>query len=232
MKTHNNKHKLEVNPELANLSLHELLRKFDVNRFQDFLLISSVRFQKPAKTYHVDLATDTSFDVTFWEHKEFFVRKTKRKDDMMSSLLKFIQRILLREFKDSRSAQLVRDSKRAFRACYFSNHRRTESVFYSNLFNRKQLSILCENPKLIKHIRETFREETLELLVHDYFLGRQANRFFEPFSEFVFSSNFVKSLSKKQMTLQDALFSFYSIEKYLGESYDLRESESESKSSN
>lgn len=210
--------KFAVEPQLETLSLKQLLGRFDFEMFQNHMELAGVQFPKRVRRKRVAVVVRGSVrhvELRQFEKNELFALNKKRKDDMMSSLLKFIQRNVLNDFKATRDFKLVRNIKKEFKQEFFADDPDTEAVYYSTLFNRKQLLVFRNNAKLLEKIRLSFELGMLETLVHNYFLRKNAQQFFDARSERLFSGAFVKSLKKKQMTLGDALFAFYCIEDYI-----------------
>ena len=158
-----------------------------------------------------------------YEKNELFVLNKKRKDDIMSSLLKFIQRNVLNDFKKNKKFTLVRNVKKEFKNEFFKDDKETEKVYYSTLFNRKQLITLKKNKKLSSKIKLSYESKMLETLVDNYFLKKMQKQFFDPRTEKLYSKTFIKSLKKKQMNLGDTLFAFYSIEDHMFNSLEKQE---------
>lgn len=207
--------KFQIEPGLLKMSLLSLLDEFDPEMFHMFIQFASVPFIKKCKQKFISIESEgAAHEVSFtlFEKLELFNLNKKRKDDMMSSLLKFIQRNVLNNFKQKKQFKLVRNVKEEFRKEFFENDKSTEKVYYSTLFNRKQLIIFRKNKKLIQQFRQVYRTPILETLLHNYFLKKVHQQFFDPRSDKMYSGNFCKSLKKKQMNLSDALFAFYSIE--------------------
>jgi hypothetical protein len=210
--------KIKINPNLLNLSLLSLVKRFNINMFQNFLFIGGIRFENSPldKTVRVLIGQSPkvmSFPPTI--QTELFVIKRKRKDDMMSSLLKFNQRHVLDMFKETRTFKLIKDVKKDFKKEYFGEDPETAKIYYCNLFNRKNLCKLGVNKRLLEQIQLCYQPDVIPKMFHEYFMKAKSIPILDLKTNKFFSKEFVKLLKKKHMNLSDALFSFYRIEDYI-----------------
>lgn len=218
MGTNEKEMKLQIDPNLKNLSLLSLMRKFDINTFQNFVFISGIRFENSPldKTVRVlvnQVPKVVSFPPTI--QTELFILKRKRKDDMMSSLLKFAQRHILNMYKEVKDFKLVKSLKKEFKEDYFKDDPETAKVYYCNLFNRKNLCKLGVNKRLLAQIKLCYEPHVIPKMFHEYFMKAKSIPVLDLKTDKFFSKDFVKLLQKKHMNLNDAIFSFYRIEDYI-----------------
>jgi hypothetical protein len=214
--------KIKKNQKLLKLPLLALMDKFDIQMFQNFIFIAGVRFEGSYSDQRVLVLEKNMSRFISVPHPlkiELFITKKKRKDDMMSSLLKFNQRHILGLFKKDKSFKLIRTVKQDFRREYFSHDKETEKIYYSNLFNRRQLEMLGTNKKLLEQMKSCYDPSILPKLFHEYFMKAKPIPILDLKTKKLFSTEFLKFLQKKHMNLGDALFSFYRIEDYIFKSH-------------
>lgn len=211
----------EVDPTLLEADLDTLLMRFSPSHFQAYLFLSGLRFPKSEHTqvttmFHPQLSKVARFEFSVSEQKSLFTSQKKRKDDMMSSLLKYNQRRIINAHKNACKLRLMRQVKEDFRQQFFAGDVAGERVFYSNLFNRRDIGNLAGNRALMKEMGGLYRLRELEEVVEKYCFDRnQTGWFGNKKKEKLFSEYFVNQLGKKPMRLQDVLYSFYGIEKLL-----------------
>lgn len=211
--------KLKIDPKFIEMNIEDIFNEFKIQSLQNFVFLSCINFERAFRDCNIHLQNNSdkpsNFIFSIDEQKILFMSIKKRKDDMMSSLFKFTQRLIMNEFKKTSNKKLVRDMKIDFKNHYFEPNCRTETIFYSNLFNRCSLSKLKMNKKLHSVLKKTFEKKNLNNLVNEYFLSKSEVSPFNDYTEFVFSDKFLKNLKKKSMNLQDAIYSFYKLEEYL-----------------
>lgn len=213
---------VQVDRKLLNASLMGLMNTFSIPMFQNFIFIAGVRFEGSYSNQSVrvlDRNQPRFISVPHPIKMELFWVKKKRKDDMMSSLLKFNQRHILEQFKKNKTFKLIRNVKKEFRREFFADDPETEAIYYSNLFNRRQLERLGTHERLLRQIRSCYEINILSKLFHENFVKKSLPPILDLKTEKLFSSDFLKLLLKKHMNLGDALFSFYRIEDYIFKSH-------------
>ena len=155
--------------------------------------------------------------MNFNEQKFLFTAQKKRKDDMMSSLLKYAQRQIVSGFKARSPFRLMRHAKQAFREQFFESDPDGSRVFHSNLFNRRDIGCLAKNAPLMKEMARLYAPESLEKIVEKYCFEGGRQGWLGASSEEAFSKFYLKQLGKKPMRLQDVLYCFFNIEFLLEE---------------
>lgn len=210
--------KLETDPRLLDMSLQQLIGLFDMNMFLNFVFMSTLRFRKAPRLESLRLLWGpgvVSLPFTVQTQRSMFTVKRKRKDDLMNSILKYIQKQLFQQFKRDRSTLSLAELKAAFKRHYFEGDEPGAKAYYSSLFNRKSLARLRQNRRLMRDVKGFYARNGVERLVNDRFFEHAQVSAFDLQSDKLFSKRFVKSLSKKQVNLLDLWDTYYFLRKLL-----------------
>lgn len=211
--------KFEIAKNLDNKSIPELCSLFDIIMFQNYLFMSKVKIPKNSKSKKMIVLFENRLiylDVPIQMRRFLLTTKEKRKDDLMNSIFKYIQRKLLENFQ-TRFAKKPnsKELKRLFKAHFFDDDEESRKFYYSNLFNRTQLMHLQKNQKLAIAFKEFFETDILDELLHTRLLKGFDKNILNTESKYLFSKDFLHAISKKQMLLVGAINAAFSLEEFI-----------------
>jgi hypothetical protein len=173
------KNQIVVDKSLLNLSIEELLSKFDIRDFYIYLILGHSYIKKKERKTRIELKFKNekySFIMTSREQRDLLCFKIKRKDELIKFSFKYIRRQIFKEFRKKHKRRFEEPDrnklKQIFFQQYFQGDQEAIDYFESFDLSKKGLEILRGYSDLKEMMCSFQQKKYIKSLIHEYIFDK------------------------------------------------------------